>query len=281
MSKLKWLMQHLLPHRALSVFAGWMANSSIPWLKNILILDFLKRYPVNMAEAQIEDPRAYASYNDFFTRRLKPALRPVDAELKSVISPVDGVVSECGLIEKDRLLQAKGHRYTLGALLADQDEAALFHDGAFATLYLAPHDYHRVHMPLVGQLIKTMYVPGSLFSVSALTTEQIPNLFARNERLVALFETAVGRMAVIFVGAMLVGSIVTAWSSPKKQKRMNRRCDIDYRANHLHFNKGDDIGCFELGSTVIVLLPAGALDCGSLPHAGAKVRFGQRLATLS
>lgn len=204
------LAQHLLPHHLLSRVIGGFAECRAPWFKNLLTRWFVRHYDVDMRQAQVEDPTAYENFNAFFTRALKPGARPLPAEAGVVVSPSDGAISQLGRIEHGRIFQAKGHSYSLLELLGgDGLRAAPFMGGHFATIYLSPKDYHRVHMPLTGTLKEMVYVPGRIFSVNQLTAENVPELFARNERVVCIFDTAVGPMAVILVGAMIVASIET------------------------------------------------------------------------
>jgi phosphatidylserine decarboxylase len=235
-----WL-QYIVPQRTLSYLMGCLAESKFTWLKNKLISSFISQYKVNMAEAVEENPFAYLSFNDFFIRHIKPNLRPIAQGENTIISPVDGSVTEFGHIENGRLLQAKNHYYGLVDLLGgSQEEAQFFHQGHFATFYLAPHDYHRVHMPIDGRLLKTIYVPGRLFSVNNKTAQYVSNLYTRNERLIIIFDTAAGRMAVILVGAMIVGNIQTTWpTSPS--------------TDPIYLKKGQELGYFKLGSTVLII----------------------------
>lgn len=273
---IKVYLQYLLPQHLLTTFAGWCAEIKIKWLKNFLITRFVKKYAVNMNEAQIEDPYAYPTFNAFFTRHLKPAMRPILGNANAVISPVDGVISEIGQIHAQSLLQAKHMYFDLLTLLGgDQATAALFQDGLFATLYLAPKDYHRIHMPFSGTLQKTIFVPGKLFSVNRMTSQLIPQLFSRNERLVCLFDTAIGPMAVILVGAMIVGSIQTVWmDEPIKSKQLI----TTPLTNHLTLHKGDELGLFKLGSTVILLFPKNKINWLASLKSQQAIKFGEVLA---
>ncbi|HSH48476.1 MAG TPA: archaetidylserine decarboxylase [Halomonas sp.] len=247
-SRLFALIQHPLPHHLLSRLAGQLAESRQPWLKNRLIRAFIKRFNVDMREALEPDPTAYATFNDFFTRALKADARPIDAGL---VSPADGTLSEFGAIEAGQLIQAKGHHFSAMALLGGDGEAAKrYQGGSFATVYLSPRDYHRVHMPLAGTLTETVYVPGRLFSVNAATTRHVPNLFARNERLVCHFDTEQGPMALVLVGAMIVAAIETVWAgqiTPLSGEVQRVRFDRPIR-----LEKGEEMGRFKLGSTVVM-----------------------------
>lgn len=263
--------QAFLPQHALSVLAGKFANSRNPRIKRFVINFFLKRFDFNLAEAVESDPHAYACFNDFFTRALKPDARPMDEATTSIVCPADGSVAEVGSIKGQQLLQAKGMVYELSTLLAHHPLAEAFTDGRFATIYLAPHNYHRVHMPISGRLLQTIYIPGRLFSVNRMTTDLIPNLYGRNERLVCFFETAVGPMAVILVGALIVGSIKTVWmEAPIRGPHVQ----VDVPAQAIHLAKGEELGHFELGSTVIVLFGKEAMHFAAdfVPGAEVKVR---------
>ncbi|PAV26460.1 phosphatidylserine decarboxylase [Tamilnaduibacter salinus] len=269
--------QHLAPQRALSRMAGRLAdNPNLPGLKNRMIQWFIHRYGVDMNEALEPDPAAYNSFNDFFTRALKPGLRPVDPDTTVLTSPVDGAVSQLGTVEDGRVFQAKGQWFSLPELLgAPDDEGAVFRNGAFATLYLAPHDYHRIHMPLSGRLTAMTHIPGQLFSVNPVTARHVPNLFARNERVVAQFDTDWGPMALILVGAMIVGSVETTWSGVVAPGARNVTHASYDRNEAPVFDKGDEMGRFRLGSTVILLLPESTVDWEPSLGEESIVRMGQ------
>ena len=249
----------ILPQHLLAAGMYRLARSTTPWLKNLLITRISRHYGVNMAEAEQPDLAAYPSFNAFFTRALKPGVRPL-AEGK-VVSPADGKISQIGVIRDGALVQAKGHDFDLLALLAgDKTQAAHFYDGLFSTIYLSPKDYHRVHMPFAGRLQSMVFVPGDLFSVSEATTQLVPGLFARNERVICHFETDIGPMAVILVGAIFVGSMDTVWHGEVRGRR-GQPTRWAYRGDERRqFQAGDEIGRFNMGSTVIVLLPQGAAD---------------------
>jgi phosphatidylserine decarboxylase len=275
-------MQYLLPQHLLSRMMHALARSRIRPLKNLVIRVFLRFYAINLAEAAQPDALAYESFNAFFTRALKPAARPIDAATGAVVSPVDGEVSQAGRIERDMLLQAKGLHYSIGELLGGDDELARQFDGGhFATLYLAPFDYHRIHMPLAGRLRCARHVKGDLFSVNAVTAATVPGLFARNERVACLFETAAGPMAVVLVGALFVGSISLAWTGELPTYRGQKPRDLPVGDPPIALDKAAELGQFNMGSTVILLFGAGR----TIPHPdllpGASVRMGQRIATLS
>lgn len=246
--------QYGVPQHGLSRLAGWLANSETVWLKNYLIKSFLKRYTVNMLEAVEEDPFAYPSYNTFFTRHLKPETRPIEAHPASLVSPADATLYQCGKMDQETLLKAKNHHHTLISLLGYKDSFSQdFESGYYFCFYLAPQNYHRVHMPLAGKLLKMRYVPGRLFSVSPLTATHVPQVFARNERLVLFFEGEKGLFSVILVGAMLVGSIHTAWAGQIAPSTLRHIKEVDYAQHPLSLQKGEEVGYFSLGSTVILL----------------------------
>jgi phosphatidylserine decarboxylase len=271
---LKTFPQYLLPKKALTALAGGMAKIETPWIKNYLIQSFIQKYQVNMQEALIEDPKQYRHFNDFFIRHLKPALRPISSA--DLISPVDGTISAIGEVQAGTLLQAKGRYYTVQALLAQDPVYQQFAQGRFVTLYLAPKDYHRVHMPLQAQLQQSIYVPGQLFSVQPSSTQVIHQLFARNQRLIVLFETSIGLMAMILVGATIVGNIGTSWQGalPKTSSILRS----DHTKQPLSLSKGSEMGYFQLGSTVILLFAKGdALQWRSDLKIHSRLRLGEAL----
>lgn len=274
--------QYLIPQHALSRFAGWVAHCQFSPVKNYLINWFIKRYNVNMQEAANTDPYSYPDFHTFFIRTLKAEVRPIASADNLLISPVDGAVSQIGKIEAGRIFQAKRFKFNLLELLGNRkDIAPLFTDGQFATLYLAPKDYHRVHMPVTGKLVSMTYVPGQLFSVNRQTTEHVPNLFARNERVICLFETVMGPMAVILVGAMIVASIHTVWAGQVTPVRTKTIQTWTYSSRVLTFAKGEEIGHFKLGSTVILLFGPQQINWQKMLATGAEVKMGQEIgATL-
>ncbi|HZJ91913.1 MAG TPA: archaetidylserine decarboxylase [Thiopseudomonas sp.] len=274
-------MQYVLPHHLLSRLIGRLAECETTWFKNRLIAWFVKRYQVNMSEAQLEDPSAYKHFNDFFTRALKPDARPLDDSEKAVLSPADGVVSQVGSIEHGRIFQAKGHSFSLVELLGgDAERATPFMGGNFSTVYLSPKDYHRVHMPLTGILREMVYIPGRLFSVNHTTAENVPELFARNERVACIFDTEHGPMAVVLVGAMIVASIETVWAGMiTPPLRELRSYDYSQAARQpITLEKGAELGRFKLGSTAVVLFGPDHVNWESDLQAASAVQVGQRIA---
>ena len=246
-------LQQLVPQQKLSKVAGRLAASRHPYVKRAFIRGFAKAYHVSLDEYERQSLNAYESFNDFFTRELKGDARPIDTTADGIVSPADGIISQLGQIDDHKLLQAKGRYYDVGQLLADSEDGHYFADGSFATVYLAPSNYHRVHMPFDGTLTKTRYVPGTLFSVNNTTADNVPDLFARNERLVCMFDTKYGKAAVVMVGAMIVAGIETVATG-----KISRTDNIQEAEHDMSFEKGDELGRFYLGSTAIVVLPKAA-----------------------
>ena len=272
--------QYLLPQHLLSRLAGCLANCTWAWVKNPFISWFVKRYGVDMREAEQTDPLAFACFNDFFTRALKPGARPLAPEPDSILCPADGTISQLGKIEHGRIFQAKGQSFSVLELVGGNPaHAALFQGGEFATVYLSPKDYHRVHMPCAGTLTDMVYVPGKLFSVNQITAENLPELFARNERVVCLFDTSHGPMAVVLVGAMIVASVETVWAGlvapPTRQLKAER-----YGQAAPTLERGSEMGRFKLGSTAIVLFGPGHATWDPAMRAGAAVSMGQAMGKL-
>ena len=285
LEKMKVWSQYILPQHTLSRALGMLGDSEIPWLKRSLISMFAKQFKVDMSDAIEEDLNQYPSFNSFFTRALKPEAREIDSDAHSIVSPADGVISQLGDIQDGRLIQAKGRDYSLLELVGGSQEwAKPFQGGRFITVYLAPFNYHRVHMPLKGTLIKTIHIPGRLFSVGFATSSNIPNLFARNERLVCVFSTDAGLFSLILVGAMVVGSIKTVWTkeAPKVLATPEIK-EIDYRSQEikLDLDKGAEVGRFELGSTVIVLFEQKLMQLNSNIVASKPIRMGESLGLIS
>ncbi|MCB1836823.1 MAG: phosphatidylserine decarboxylase [Alcanivoracaceae bacterium] len=282
LEKLFALLQLILPHHLLSRLVGYLARSEVPFVKNNFIKVFLNRFDINMSEAAQEDPYAYDNFNAFFTRALKDGARPIDADAHSIVSPADGAISQLGPILGSDVLQAKGRHYSLYELLGgDSALAAEFTNGSFATVYLSPKDYHRVHMPFTGTLREMIYVPGRLFSVNQATTRQIADLFARNERAVCVFDTEHGPMVVILVGAMIVAGIETVFSGPVTPlaRSVQRTCYALDNKGPIVLNKGDELGRFYLGSTAILLFPEGKASFNPSLAADSPVRMGEKLGT--
>lgn len=278
---LKALPHYMLPKQALTILAGLLADVRTPSIKNYIIRRFIHKYGVNMSEAQDEKPESYACFNDFFIRHLKPGCRPIaQADL---ISPVDGYISEIGNIHKGIMLQAKHRYYTVSDLLAcDPSVSAQFDHGRFATLYLSPKDYHRVHMPIEGTLSHMIHVPGKLFSVQPLTARVIPHLFSRNERLVIFFNTKVGLMAMVMVGATIVGAIGTSWQGDILRGGERQYIDYNQHQKPLLLKKGAEMGYFKLGSTVIVLFAKGnRMQWDPSLASGSVIRFGQDIGQMT
>ena len=271
--------QHIVPQHLLSRGVGRLAASENTFVKNTFIKNFAAKYQVNMAEALEENPLAYNSFNDFFTRVLKPNARPIATDSKAIISPADGAISQIGAITADKIFQAKGHDYSVTTLLGgDEQRAAAFVGGQFATVYLSPKDYHRVHMPFTGKLTQMIYVPGDLFSVNTTTAENVPNLFARNERVVCLFDTEVGQMAVVLVGAMIVAGIATAWAGNLAPQGKN--IVVTNYDGSIILKKGDELGRFYLGSTAIVLFGANVMQWRNNLTATTPVRMGEAMGQI-
>ena len=273
-------LQYILPKRALSRLIYAVARSEVRWIRNTFLRIFLGVYRLNMAEAVQPDPFAYRSFNDFFTRALRPGVRPIAADADAVVSPVDGTVSQCGTIAGDLLIQAKGQDYSLQELLAGDAEAvATYRGGSFACIYLAPYNYHRIHMPYAGTARDNVYVPGELFSVNAATARAVPRVFARNERLICDFATPLGRMAVILVGALFVGSIETVHcgevNPPPRGRKAPTRIAMGLGR---HFAKGEELGRFNMGSTVILLFERNRIGWESTLAPQAKVQLGRPIA---
>lgn len=273
----------ILPQRLLSHLARRVTRCRIGWWKNPAIRLFVNRFNVDMSEAEQEDPCAYPDFNAFFTRALKPGLRPLPEQEAAIACPVDGRVSQAGTIHQDSILQAKGRSYSLTTLLGgDEQRAAAFSGGLFATLYLSPRDYHRIHMPVTAHLRETVYVPGRLFSVAPHTTRAIPGLFTRNERLVCVFDTASGPMAMVLVGAIFVSCMETVWSGVVNPHLLQHRQMTRHGAPGnpaVQLARGAEMGRFNMGSTVILLYGPGQARWADSLVAGAPVRVGQDIGT--
>jgi phosphatidylserine decarboxylase len=257
--RLAVLPQYLIPQQALTAFAGWVAGSQWGAVTTGIIDHFVRRYNVNMSEAANPDTASYKSFNAFFTRALRGDARPLaQADL---VSPVDGAISQCGPIAGDQVFQAKGHSYSTRALVGgDAALAAQFQDGEFATLYLSPRDYHRIHMPCAGQLMRMVYVPGDLFSVNPTTARGVPGLFTRNERVVCVFEGEHGPFVMVLVGATIVGSMATVWHGVVNPPRPGTVREWTYEMGNIALAQGEEMGRFLLGSTVVMLFPQGVMQ---------------------
>ena len=274
------LLQYLLPKQALTHFAGWVASRERGWVTTEIIRRFVARYRVNMDEALDSDISSYRTFNEFFTRALKPGVRPVAQA--ALVCPVDGAISQFGPIAGDQLFQAKGHHYSTTALVGgDAALAAQYDNGSFATIYLSPRDYHRIHMPCAGRLTRMIYVPGELFSVNPATARGVPGLFARNERVVCVFESARGPFVLVLVGATIVGSMATVWHGVVNPPRSKAVREWRYPAAgqpEVMLKQGEEMGRFLLGSTVVMLFPKGPLSFNRDWVPGGAVRLGEAMA---
>lgn len=278
---LKTFPQYIIPKQSLTAFAGCVADVKTPRIKNYIIQKFIKKYQVNMSEALIEDPTAYASFNDFFIRHLKPECRPL--AVADIVSPVDGCISEIGLIKEGQLVQAKGRDYSVAELLAcDETVAKQFINGQFATMYLSPKDYHRIHMPMDAELVSMNYIPGALFSVQPTTARVVPRLFARNERLAVFFNTKIGPMVMVLVGATIVGAIGTSWDGEIKRSKKSINTEYPQSFVKKEMKQGEEMGYFKLGSTVVLLFAQGEkVQWDHSLQAGSTIRFGQEIAAIN
>lgn len=272
---------YALPHRLMSSAARRLAYSRRPAIKQWLIDTVTRKFKVDLDEAAEPDPRAYPTFNAFFTRALKPGTRVPDADPRALLMPADGHISQCGDIVEGRIFQAKGQSFTVAELLGDEAGAAPFADGMFATVYLSPRDYHRVHMPWAGTLRETVHVPGRLFSVGTDAVKSVPRLFARNERLVCHFDTDFGPMCQVMVGALLVSGVETVWSGVEIPAYGDRITRKDWRGQNIALDRFAEMARFNYGSTVIVLLPKGVATLSDLLKSEAPVRLGQALASVN
>ena len=277
--RLAVLPQYLLPKGALTNFAGRVAGAKGGAMTTRLIRWFVGRYNVNMDEALDPDITHYTSFNDFFTRALRPGARPIAQA--DYVCPVDGRISQFGTIDKDQIFQAKGHQFSTTALVGgDTALAAQFEHGSFANLYLSPRDYHRIHMPCDGRLTRMIYVPGELFSVNPTTARGIPGLFARNERVVCVFDTANGPFVMTLVGATIVGSMATVWHGVVNPPRSGQVRDWSYANDHIVLKKGEELGRFLLGSTVVMLFPKDTLQFNPAWQPAGPVQLGEVMGNL-
>jgi phosphatidylserine decarboxylase len=283
-SQLFLLLQRILPKRLITALVYRLTRVRVPVIKDLLIRGFLKFYAVNLDEVPKSVPDDFVCFNDFFTRELRSDSRPIDSSHSSIVSPADGFVSAVGSIEKNSVFQAKGHDYSLEELLmTDLDDAKTFYDGSFATIYLAPVNYHRVHAPLPGELVAARFVPGTLFSVNQTTVSNIRRLFTRNERLVCHFRSAAGPYVLIFVGALNVGSITTRWAGEIRPRKGNVVEDINLHglSESRTVGKGDLLGWFNMGSTVILLLPANVCEWRSGLDSGDALKMGEAIGRIT
>ncbi len=282
--RVKIACHYLLPQLSITRAAGWLAEQRWGAVTHFIIKAFAKQYKVNLAEAEKENASDYATFNEFFIRPLKANTRPIVEGEKILALPADGKVSELGHIDDNRLMQAKGHYFTLETLLAnDETMAAKFKEGDFVTTYLSPRDYHRVHMPCDGTLRKMIYVPGELFSVNPFLAEHVPNLFARNERVICEFDTAFGSMVQILVGATVTASMSTVWAGVINPPRANEVVEWHYEPQGemaIHLKKGEEMGAFRLGSTVINLFPKGVVNFTKQIQTGSTTRMGEALGSV-
>ena len=277
--RLAVLPQYLLPKQALTTLAGKFASAQAGGLTTSFIRWFVGRYGVDMGEAANPDIAGYASFNEFFTRPLRAGARPLAPA--DFICPVDGAISQFGAIERDQIFQAKGHHYSTAALVGgDRALAAQFADGTFATLYLSPRDYHRIHMPCAGRLTRMIHVPGALFSVNPVTARGVPGLFARNERVVCVFDSAHGPFVLTLVGATIVGSMATVWHGVVNPPRPGHVREWNYSDRQPDFRQGDEMGRFLLGSTVVMLFPQGVVHFNPDWAPARPVRLGEAMGTL-
>lgn len=275
-------LQYVLPKHLLTALIWRVARIRHVATKDFLITRFIRLFDVDVDDVKLDVPSGFSDFNDFFIRELADGARPIDTSKSSIVSPVDGTVSVAEEIRSDSIIQAKGLDYSLDDLLAtDLEEAAAYVDGSFATIYLAPYNYHRIHAPLDGRLVAARYVPGDLFSVNEATVSRVPGLFRRNERLIMHFETEWGRAAVIFVGALNVGSISTPWSGEIRPRNQGVVDQLDISKHPVAVRKGDLLGWFNMGSTVILLLPANTCEWDSDMRPGASVRVGGAIGALT
>jgi phosphatidylserine decarboxylase len=276
--RLKVLPQYLLPKQALTAYAGWRASRQWGVRTTKLIRGFVDKYGVDMSEAANPDIASYSSFNDFFTRALRSGARPLATA--DLVCPVDGAISQFGTIERDQIFQAKGHHYSTTALVGgDAMLAAQFENGHFATIYLSPKDYHRIHMPIDGRLLRMIHVPGDLFSVNPTTARGVPGLFARNERVVCVFESAQGPFVLTLVGATIVGSMATVWHGVVNPPRSAVLREWRYDDQNITLKQGDEMGRFLLGSTVVMLFPKGPLRFNPAWLPALPVRLGEAMAS--
>ena len=281
LDKLRVLPQYFIPQHFLTSLVYRITRCEIPWFKNNLIKLFITVFDVDMSLAKNPDPESYSSFNTFFTRGLSPEARPIHLDDKNILSPVDGAVSQIGNIQNNTIIQAKGKSYTLKHLLVEDELVNMFSGGTFATLYLAPRDYHRIHMPVSGQLSRMIYVPGKLFAVNSHSVRVVDAVFAKNERVINIFDTDIGPMAVVMVGALNVGSMETVWSgqiTPAKNRIIN---DTQFSGNDIKLEQGQEMGRFNMGSTVILLLPQNVIQWSADMVADKTIVMGEKIARVN
>ena len=281
---LNLLLQYILPHHLLSRFIALFANCQIGWLKNLIIVTYCKFYNIDatcMVEMLETNPLKYRTFNEFFIRTLKPGARLIDQDKHKIMSPVDGKIWQIGKIDGQLLIQAKGRGFTLEQLLVNKQEALEFTQANFAVLYLAPYNYHCIHMPVAGRLLSMRYIPGKLFSVNPDIIANIPDIFAKNERVVVTFATEFGNMVMVLVGAMIVGSIETVWHGSVTPNQSKQVTDWDYSGKEIMFAKGEQIAHFKLGSTVILLFPENSIAWQEQLQQFDKIQMGQNLGHLN
>lgn len=278
LNDVKVITQYILPKHLLTRLVGLFANARLGKVTTGVIKKFAQIYHIDLDEAaqKVED---FTTFNEFFSRALKSGARPIDADENSIVFPVDGRINAYGRLKENLQMQAKGHYFTIDALLASEENGKIFQNGEFITVYLSPSDYHRVHLPVSGKLLEMTYVPGELFSVNPLYTSRIPELFSRNERVVCLFETELGKMAVVMVGAAIVRSIMTTWAGVVAPNHSSEIVTFDYRKQSISFTKGDEIGRFLMGSTVICLFEKGKISLDASLQDEQQVRMGQKMGT--
>lgn len=280
---LNLLLQYILPHHLLSRFIALFANCQIGWLKNLIIIAYCKFYHIDaacMAEMLEANPLKYPTFNEFFIRALKPGARLINQDKRKIMSPVDGKIWQIGRVDDQLLIQAKGKGFTLEQLLASKQEAPEFAYANFSVIYLAPYNYHCIHMPVAGKLLTMRYIPGKLFSVNPNIIANIPDVFAKNERVVLTFATEFGNMVLVLVGAMIVGSIETVWHGPVTPTRNQQVTEWDYSKQEIRFAKGEQVAHFKLGSTVIVLFPENTIIWQEQLQQFDKIQMGQNLGAL-
>jgi len=279
--QMKIVFQYILPKHLFTFIAGKLAEAKMGAFTTFLIKKFIKQFNIDMSEAKHSEAEDFDTFNDFFTRELKSGLRPIVEGDQNLAIPVDGCISQQGEIKQGRIFQAKGHDFSLRELVGGRDDvAAPFDDGLFSTIYLAPKDYHRIHMPITGKLEQLIFIPGDLFSVNPLTAQNVPNLFARNERAVAIFSTAIGPMAMVLVGATIVGSIETVWEGTLKAQKNKELQYWDYQDQDIVIEKGEEMGRFKLGSTIVALFPKDSIEFDEQLEPSSVTRLGKLFATV-